>query len=148
MSAALTTLKLSNNWNIIKTSITLAFKSTKIALLLQCNHESFYYIFIITTTIGGSGDYYYVRINNFLLMCWGWGLLMADYLFWHRANTENSGFFRENRYLDQERERERAKERTRGKEGKWGWPSPPLSLSLEASCRTSSQVRHPSCQWQ
>ena len=31
---------------------------------------------------------------------------MADYLFWHRANTENSGFFRENRYLAPERERE------------------------------------------
>ena len=35
---------------------------------------------------------------------------MADYLFWHRANTENSGFFRENRYLDDEREREESED--------------------------------------
>ena len=42
---------------------------------------------------------------------------MADYLFWHRANTENSGFFRENRYLDQERERERESQRESQREG-------------------------------
>ena len=41
---------------------------------------------------------------------------MADYLFWHRANTENSGFFRENRYLDQERERESQRENQRERE--------------------------------
>ena len=36
---------------------------------------------------------------------------MADYLFWHRANTENSGFFRENRYLDPAKVSERERER-------------------------------------
>ena len=98
-------LQLSNNWNITKSFHTdLAFKPTQLSLFYSAS----FYLFIYHSTItsGGRGDYYYDRINNFLLMCWGWGLLMADYLFWHRerANTENSGFFRENRYLDPGRE--------------------------------------------
>ena len=64
---------------------------------------------------------------------------MADYLFWHRANTENSGFFSENRYLDQELERESEREREREREGQGGSEGHGVHLVV---CLCSRVVEH------